>query len=340
MACSQREAVLGSKAPSLFYALLLNRIQFQVESNTDVSPCSVLPVLVHLLINATLPHVCLLSLCKIAMQSLCATRAAVCELLCIDLSSNYSKPEQTFQLVRLLTISYSPFNGCSPDMFEDEPTEEELAEMLELGDDNPANALEMAVLSEAKVFISTPIIQSILGAIYDGAITYLPLAQANALLSEDYKQIGAEIYNPRQRPILDHYQLRVPKVRAVLETLNFLIMLLLFVAFHTSHPHMEITKWEVAFNIWTASFALDEYAQHRNGSYFSDVWNSLDFAYLVIWMAYLVLRIHGVATQDPDSSDFALDTLVLGSVILLPRLVGSVIKRNIVILGVRVHFGR
>lgn len=268
------------------------------------------------------------------MQSLCETRASVCELLCIDLSSNYSKPEQAFQLIRLLTISYSPFNGCTPAMFEDQPTEEELAEMLELGNDNPANALEMAVLSEAKTFIATPIIQSILTAIYDGVITYLPLAQANALLSENYKQIGAEIYNPRDRPILDHYQLRVPKVRAVIETLNFLIMLLLFVAFHTSHPHMQISKWEVAFNIWTLSFALDEYAQHRNGSYFSDVWNALDFTYLTVWLAYLGLRIHGLIARDPATSDLALDTLVLGSVILLPRLVGSVIKRNIVILGV------
>lgn len=253
------------------------------------------------------------------MTALCSTRSAVCELLCIDLSSNYSKPEQAFQLVRLLTISYHPFMGASVDMFEDQPTSEEMGELLRLGDDNPANALEMAILSESKNFLATPLLQNILGAIYDGDITYLPLAHGNAIIADEYKSQGAEIYDPCTRPILDHYALRIPKVRAVLETANFLIMLLLFVAFHATQDQLGISPQELVFNIWTLGFALDEFAQHRNGNYFADVWNALDFAYLLVWVAYLGLRGHGLITGTTSSSWLALDTLSVGSIVLLPR---------------------
>lgn len=327
---SQRDAVLSHKAPSLFYALLLNRIQFQTEANSDVC-CVLSPPMCFLQAD---PHLRL----QIAVRSVNHTRATICELLAIDLSSNYAKPEQTFHLVRLLTITYSPFMGCSPEHFQDRISEEEMQELTELGDNEPANALEMAVLSESKAFLSTPVIQSILSALYEGTITYLPLARGNAILGDEYKQIGAEIYNPRKRPLLDHYQLRVPRVRAVMESANFGIMLLLFVTFHTTQEHHKVSGWEIAFNVWTAGFALDEFAQHMNGNYFSDVWNALDFTYLLVWFVYLGLRVYGVSLGDRSISMLATDTLATGSVILLPRLVGSIIKRNIVILGVQSMF--
>lgn len=40
----QRDAILGLKAPSLFYALLINRVQFQTESGQDVCYLSSRPV--------------------------------------------------------------------------------------------------------------------------------------------------------------------------------------------------------------------------------------------------------------------------------------------------------
>ena len=70
---------------------------------------------------------------------------------------------------QLLTKSYNAYEGVSADLFEDEtPSAEELTDMLADGAEASSNVLEMAILSEAKAFIATPLIQSIISELAFG----------------------------------------------------------------------------------------------------------------------------------------------------------------------------
>lgn len=183
-------------APSVFYALLFNRIHFQIEAENDI-----------------------------ATELLCLTRANVCELLAIRLTSNYVSPAQSFRLLQLLTISYNIFAGVSMNSFRDPISEASALRLQEHGANAASTALELAVVSEAKNFLATPIVQRIVDMIYNGQVEYLPKSR-HSLIADSYKLRGAQMYDVRNRPFLDHYRLRVPRIRAVLETLNFLMYVL------------------------------------------------------------------------------------------------------------------
>ena len=49
------------------------------------------------------------------------------------------------------------------------------------------------------------------------------------LISQNYKRKPIQLYNPHKAPLLDHYRLKVPKIRSVIEYMNFLILFVLYV---------------------------------------------------------------------------------------------------------------
>jgi hypothetical protein len=53
-----------------------------------------------------------------------------------------------------------------------------------------------------------------------------------------------------------------------------------------------------------------------------------------VFLLYLVLRIFGLVSDSPKTSDLAFDILACAACILFPRLVFYVIKDNVVILAV------
>lgn len=58
----------------------------------------------------------------------------------------------------------------------------------------------------------------------------------------------------------------------------------------------------------------------------------------MIYLSYLVLRLYAIAHNKADLSATSFDVLALSSIILLPRLVGTILKRNVVILGIQSMF--
>jgi hypothetical protein len=225
------DACKRNPSPALFFALLLCRIQFQLEGQAEI-----------------------------ATTSLFEARASVCELLCIRLCASYADPSQTFQLCRILTICYNPFAGCASDMFLHREDAKEIQELQLEGYKSASNALEMAILSEAKQFIATPIIQRVVNELYWGRITYLPPSHYS-LLHDNYKLRGAELYSSRNRPLLDHQLLRVPAVRGFIDRSTFVLMVALFFAFQREQYQVRVSGWEVLYNLVTLGFCLDEAAQ-------------------------------------------------------------------------------
>lgn len=119
----------------------------------------------------------------------------------------------------MLTEQYNAMSGSALAMFEDKLSEREYQDLLEHGWKASSNALELAIQCEAKTFLATPVMQEIIDMIYDGKITYLPPARVS-VIEDSFKLFSAERYDARSRPLLDHYRLRVPRIRVALESIN------------------------------------------------------------------------------------------------------------------------
>lgn len=110
---------------------------------------------------------------------------------------------------------------------------------------------------------------------------------SHSLLADDYKSRPIATYHdPKGSPFLDHYRLRVPKYRSIIELLNFIILLFLFVlciSSECSQPwisgpsradfssisdkNFAQFEWsEIAFCVYTLGFILDEFAASQVGS--------------------------------------------------------------------------
>ncbi|KAI5479025.1 receptor-activated ca2+-permeable cation channel [Pseudohyphozyma bogoriensis] len=260
----------GPRPPSaLIYALLVNRIHFLSEADSDL-----------------------------AFLGVNTTRADLCELLAVKLLSAYETAPTSLELLHVLTADFSPFNGITKEMLSEE---EDIEDLQAWGQDQRANALELAVFSKAKRFVKSPLVMQVVGAIYDGTITYTPSSGTHSLLNDDYKtRPVVQVYDWKQQPFLDHYRLRVPAIRNRLEFLTFTTIMVLFLLTQTSRSADHVTLWEVLFVLWSLGFALDELASiQENGisAYFLSVYNALDFTFLLVFFAYLGLRIQGLTAS-------------------------------------------
>ena len=74
-------------------------------------------------------------------------------------------------------------------------------------------------------------------------------------------------------------------------------------------------------------------------------WNVFDLTYvshqsslcssqICIFLLYFILRIIGLATHSPPTSDLAFDILACGACVLFPRLVFFIVKDSVIILAV------
>ena len=87
--------------------------------------------------------------------------------------------------------------------------------------------LQMAIATESKAFLASPLVQSVVNDIYAGRMVF-SMTSSRSVLADNYKPKSIEIYDVRKAPFLDHYRLRVPKYGAILEFLNFALLLTTF----------------------------------------------------------------------------------------------------------------
>jgi hypothetical protein len=162
------------------------------------------------------------------------------------------------QLVAVLMTRWNPLAGATYDIVDQVKTSlghEDDADM-----DSQHSALEvrdlyivlrilssfgkMAISTQAKAFLASPISQRVVHDIYYGRIVFT-IARRRSILADNYKPRAIELYNYRSAPFIDHYRyvvtfvanhllnvirrLRVPYYGAILEFLNFVVLLLAFV---------------------------------------------------------------------------------------------------------------
>ncbi|THH07159.1 hypothetical protein EW145_g3575 [Phellinidium pouzarii] len=267
-----------------------------------------------------------------ADANIMASRAMACELLAMKLVRQFAN--EKLVLTTVLTTTWSPIAGAPPEVVENVRNslgggEEDL--------DDPTSALEMAIATKAKSFLSTTVVQTIVNDIYSGRIVF-SMVSNRSLLADNYKPRSVEIYDSRKAPFLDHYRLRVPKYGVILEFLNFVVLMLTFCLCLSNQDFAQLGKWEGTFIIFAMAFLLEEYAQAREHGwsiYMASMWNAFDTAFLLIFLTYFGLRMKGLSQGNDHLSDLSFDILACGACILFPRLAFFAIKNNVIILALR-----
>lgn len=159
---------------------------------------------------------------NLAYSGVSYSRAMLCEILAMKLLGYFASNQ--IQLVAVLTTGWNPLAGA-PSNISDEVKQT-------LGDDydsnDPQSALEMAVTTQAKAFLSSPVVQTVVNDIYSGRIVF-STAGRRSMLADNYKPRAIEIYDCMKAPFLNHYRLRVPKYGNILEFWNFTLLLVIFV---------------------------------------------------------------------------------------------------------------
>ncbi|KAF8905041.1 receptor-activated Ca2+-permeable cation channel [Gymnopilus junonius] len=269
---------------------------------------------------------------NLAFSGLMLSRASLCEILAIKLLSRFAR--NYIQLVAVLTTTWNPLAGATRHVIED------IKQILNVHDDDidyAQSAIEMAISTSAKAFLASPVTQQVVNDIYSGRVVFSVTAN-RSILADNYKPRAIEIYNPHNAPFLNHYRLRVPKYGTYLEFLNFALLLLTFVLCLSNRDRTKTIPWEIAFIVFASAFALEEYTastEHGWIIYIANIWNAFDFAFIVIFFAYLILRIQGLSHSDFDMSDMAFDVLSCGACILIPRLAFFAVSNNVVVLSLR-----
>lgn len=94
---------------------------------------------------------------NIATRGLSQSRAELCEILAIRTLKHWAA--STLDLAVVLTTSWCVFSGADDEVLEKvDESEEDLDAMLRVG-----NAIEMAIMSQAKRFIKSAVTQKVIG---------------------------------------------------------------------------------------------------------------------------------------------------------------------------------
>lgn len=120
-------------------------------------------------------------------------------------------------------------------------------------------ALEIAIISESKTFLSSNACQKVVNAIYEGRVVYTPSSFLD-ILPDHYKQKPIALYHPRKAPLLNQYRLIVPRTRNYLEVGQFIILLVLFLLVMAERDPAHFGIKETCFIIYSFGWILDQVA--------------------------------------------------------------------------------
>lgn len=157
------------------------------------------------------------------------------------------------------------------------------------GDSDPAvvfrtlNALEIAVVANAKRFLGRKVVQRIVTGIWHGEIIFWDSLSVHATKTpRRYQPETTDIYS----------RLRVPKYLKSFEAFFFLIFLYLYYTVLIQRVLDRITATEVVLWIWLAAFCYDEFSEWLDAGsvfYVTDIWNVCDLIMMLLGCVFAVL---------------------------------------------------
>ncbi|KAI1482771.1 hypothetical protein F4774DRAFT_428215 [Daldinia eschscholtzii] len=239
-------------------------------------------------------------------QNVHFTRATLCELVATRILRRFGDDnpgtEGLLLLANILVTGFGPFQNAP----------EEIREEAFLGPSWSQNrtlpALEVAILTSSKYFLSSTHCQKVVNAIYIGQVIYTPTTFV------------------------------VPRTRNFLEISQFIILLTLYLLFMLERNPAYLSVFEIAFSVYAFGWVLDQFATilaHGWNVYTQNLWSFLDVTFTTVYWVYLILRIYGWKTGQPEPGQQALDVLAMGAPVLVPRLAFNLLSDNLVFLSLR-----
>ncbi|KAF4453882.1 hypothetical protein F53441_3568 [Fusarium austroafricanum] len=264
------------------------------------------------------------------------TRATLCELIATRILRRFGEVHDNdhdglLLLAHILVAGFEPFQNAP------EEIRDEAERTTSWVDYKTLPALEVAIVTESKHFLSSATCQKVVNAIYDGRIVYTPSTFWD-IIPDHYKLKPISIYDPRDSPLLNQYRLIVPRTRNILESIQFGVLLALYVAVMVLRRKNRYGPTEAAFSIFAFGWGLDQFATilaHGWNVYTQNLWSFLDVAFVFIYWVYLVLRFLGWRLGDANLDEQAFDVLALAAPVLVPRLAFNLLSDNLVFLSLR-----
>lgn len=186
------------------------------------------------------------------------TRATLCELIATRILRRFGEDhdddhEGLLLLAHILVAGFEPFQHAPAHV------REEAEDKAWWTTHRTLPALEVAILTESRHFLSSTTAQRVVSAIYEGRVIYTPSTSWD-IIPDHYKLKPISIYEPRESPLLNQYRLIVPRTRNYLEAIQFTILLGLYVAVMVLRRGGEIPYLEAAFAIFAFGWCLDQFA--------------------------------------------------------------------------------
>lgn len=241
-------------------------------------------------------------------------------------------------LAKVLVTGFEPFQGAPEEIIRETNTATHWAVQRIGGYERRLTALEVALVSKSKSFLSSDAFQKVVDGIYQGQIVYTPTTFLD-ILPDHYKNKPVSLYDPSNAPLLNQYRLAVPRIRNVMDIIQFMLLLLLYVLVMSNRDGIKFTWCELIFCIYTFGWALEEFAsilEHGWQVYTQNLWSFLDFSFCILYIAYLIVRITGKLTgNNAELGEHAYTILATAAPILIPRLAFNLMSENILFVSLR-----
>lgn len=190
-------------------------------------------------------------------QNVNFTRATLCELVATRILRRFNEdnegPEGLLILAHILVAGFEPFQNA-PDNIR-----RQASQATHWNYANTLPALEVAILSESKLFLSSTSCQKVIDAIYEGRVIYTPSSFMD-IIPDRYKQKPISLYDPRAASLLNQYRLIVPRTRNILEIIQFILLLFVYVLFMTERDPTRFSVFEICFSVYAFGWVLDQFA--------------------------------------------------------------------------------
>ena len=192
-------------------------------------------------------------------QTVNLTRALLCEMIAEKILRKYNEdnpgPRGLLKLANILVAGFEPFQGAP-----EEVCENNLHAMQWVASQNGRSgkadrtltALEVAIVSSSKSFLASSACQKVVDAIYRGKLVYTPTSFID-IIPDRWKRRPISLYDPRRGPLLNQYRLIVPRTRNLIEVVQFVILLGLYVAVMVGRESRMTTAYhpvEAVFDIY------------------------------------------------------------------------------------------
>ncbi|KAI0196874.1 nonselective cation channel [Astrocystis sublimbata] len=268
-------------------------------------------------------------------QNVHFTRAMLCEMVATRILRRFGEDnpgsDGLLLLANILVASFEPFQNAPEEVRREASLDSKMSFHRTLP------ALEIAILTGSRLFLSSTHCKTVVDAIYIGQIVYTPSTFLN-LIPDRYKRKPISLYQPQNEPLLNQYRLIVPRTRNFLETVQFIVLLILYLLSMAERNPERLSIFEAAFAVYALGWALDQFAtilEHGWSVYTQNLWSFLDVMFILVYWVYLILRIHGWRTASLLAGQQGLDVLAMGAPVLVPRLAFNLLSGNVVFLSLR-----